>query len=390
MPALRVYVRPPHKHTGLMILCAFYGITFGCIPVLLGRVGPWLAIWLIFAQGMWGFGAIMSIIMFCGILVPPVIVACSLARSCQHKLPTFLCGQVLGSCIGVPGSISQFFLFPGSMLLRPWWQHLVQVLGCLVAGAVVGLSFLLVRFMYVNFVSVLVEQDGTLCVKCGYCIAQSPSERCSECGAPVDTALRQLGRVQRFAEFLGSRTRQMAYLAAFLVSVGAAFLAWHHLPVWRFSSTIAREEQYTISQYVPVGGQSRGVLGLGPEVAREVTIGTLTGVLVVHLHRPAFYKAPLVQLRLATKVPFPGVVGIASQSGYFLLDGIPRVVCELNEIQTRSVLKHDIPQRLIDALVEAAEEAGWTPATFTPPVLPKPDIVVAADGHFPASENGEK
>ena len=29
-----------------MILCAFYGITFGCIPVLLGRVGPWLAIWL--------------------------------------------------------------------------------------------------------------------------------------------------------------------------------------------------------------------------------------------------------------------------------------------------------------------------------------------------------
>ena len=390
MPALRVHVRPPHKHTGLMILCAFYGITFGCIPVLLGRVGPWLAIWLIFAQGMWGFGAIMSIIMFCGILVPPVIVACSLARSCQHKLPTFLCGQVLGSCIGVPGSISQFFLFPGSMLLSPWWQHLVQVLGCLVAGAVVGLAFLLVRFLYVNFVSVLVEQDGTLCVKCGYCIAQSPSERCSECGAPVDTALRQLGRVQRFAEFLGSRTRQMAYLATLLVAAGAAFLVWHQLPVWRFSSTIAREEQFIISQYVPAGGQSTGFFEFGPEIGREIEVGSVVGLLVVHLHRPAFYKQPLVQLRVATKVPWPGAVGIAGQPAYYFLNGVPRVVCELNQVQTRYVLKHDIPQRLIDALVEAAEEAGWVPSSFAAPVRPKPDVVVSADGHFPALEKGEE
>ncbi|MCH8965340.1 MAG: hypothetical protein IIB58_10290 [Planctomycetes bacterium] len=390
MPALKVHVRPPHKHTGLMILCAFYGIPIGCIAVLLGRFGHLLAAWLESMLYMWGPGVLMPIIVTCGSLGAPLIVACSLARSCQHKWPTFLCGQIVGSCIGVAGPISQFFLFPRSMPLREWWDYLETVVAGLGFGAVMGLGFLLVRFLYVNFVSVLVEQDGTLCVECGYCIAQSPSKRCSECGAPVDTPLRQLGRIQRFAEFLGSRARQMVYLATLLVAAGAAFLVWHQLPVWRFSSTIAREEQFIISQYVPAGGQSTGFFELGPEIGREIEVGSVVGLLVVHLHRPAFYKQPLVQLRVATKVPWPGAVGIAGQPAYYFLNGVPRVVCELNQVQTRYVLKHDIPQRLIDALVEAAEEAGWVPSSFGAPVRPKPDVVVSADGHFPALEKGEE
>ncbi len=390
MPALKVHVRPPHKHKGLMILCAFYGITFGCIAVLLGRFGPWATIWFASVQSVLGPGVLMPIIMFGGIVVPPLIVACSLARSCQHKWPTFLFGQVLGSCIAVVGSISQFFLFSGSILLSEWWQNLVQVLACLFFGAVTGMGFLLVRFLYVNFVSVLVEQDGTLCVKCGYCIARSPSKRCSECGTRVETPVRRLGRIQRLAEFLGSHARQMAYLAALLVTVGAAFVVWHQLPVWRFSRTIAGEEQFTFSQYVPVGGQSSGLFDIGPETGREVEVGSSVGSLIAHLHRPAFYKAPLVQLRLATRVSFGAPAGNTGQPNYYFQEGDPRVVCELNEAQTRHVLKHDIPQGLIDALVEAAEEAGWAQVTLAAPWPTKPDVVVAADGHFPELENGEE
>lgn len=265
----------------------------------------------------------------------------------------------------------------------------MKVLACLFFGAVTGMGFLLVRFLYVNFVSVLVEQDGTLCVKCGYCIARSPSKRCSECGTPVETPVRRLGRIQRLAEFLGSRARQMAYFATLLVTAGVAFVVWHQLPVWRFSSTIAGEEQFTFSQYVPLGGQSRGLFDIGPEIGRAVDVGSSAGFLITHLHRPAFYKEPLVQLRLATKVSFGGPAGTTGQPNYYFQEGDPRVICELDEAQTRHVLKHDIPQGLIDAMVEAAEAAGWSPVTLAAPVPSKSIVVVSAEGHFPELEKGE-
>ena len=323
MPALKVHVRPPHRHRGLMILCAFYGITFSCIAVLLGRFGLLLAVWLASVQSRWGPGVIMAIIMIGGVFVPPLIVACSLARSCQHKWPTYLCGQIVGSCMAAAGQISQYFLFPGSYRFSEWWEHLVTVLGCLAFGAAAGLGYLLVRFLYVNFVSVLVEQDGTLCVKCGYCIARSSSERCSECGAPVDTPLRELGRIQRFAEFLGSHATRIGCLAILLVATGAAFLVWHQLPVWRFSSTIAGEEEFSYSAYVPAGGRSTGGFGLWPQIGREVEFGSSVGLLVVLLHRPAFYNEPLVQLRIATQLPVPGAIGTGGQPAYYMLDGVP-------------------------------------------------------------------
>ncbi len=103
-------------------------------------------------------------------------------------------------------------------------------------------------------------------------------------------------------------------------------------------------------------------LGLGPGAftgsvpAMRVEVATLQEVSVRYLGRTAVLPSP----------------------------GDPPVVCDLTAAEAAYVRQSGVPSSLVDALVSAADAAGWRP--LAPGIGPtRPAIVLPAAPHFPAA-----
>ena len=72
----------------------------------------------------------------------------------------------------------------------------------------------------------------------------------------------------------------------------------------------------------------------------------------------------------------------------YFMDGVPRIVCELDERQTEHAIDNGVPDTLAKALIDAADDAGWVSSGVA--ATGKSDVVVSADGHFPELEKGGK
>lgn len=388
MPATRVRVRPPHRHKGLFILWALYGISCGALFAVfmekMQRVWSYLAFKL---SGTLGFAAVPVVITLL-LFTPPCCAALYMARCCQHRGPVYLSGQIVGTCYGIGIMIAILFVKGGPSTHTPWWGYLF-IAGLIVGGGVfMGLIGLLFSAVYYHFVAVLVEQDGTLCVTCGYPAAHSPSDRCSECGTSRDTPMAPFGRIYRFADYLGHHARSLLYVVLVVLVGTVGVVIWHDLPVWRFTARFAGGRSPARAVHIPAGGyHPQTSMAVGIELNRGIAGGPAGAVLVIQQYRDTYFRAPRIQIRLAQWINL-GVIGPWKQPLGYHQDGIPRIVCDLDADQTRHVMEHDIPEGLIDALVAAANEAGWTPMPTTGPWLQgKPDVVILPDVYFPGVQS---
>ena len=376
MPALKVHVRPPHKHKGLMILCALYGVCCGVAFAGFTRI----------IEGL-NFGpsvglAIFLVLMF---MAPLLGAAMYLARYCQHKGPVYLAGQVAGTCY-CAGIILTLFMIEGATPRdTPWWAYVLMAGVAVGNGVMAGLINLLFRTVCFNGISVLKEQDGTLCVICGYCVVHSPSDYCPECGTLKSVPVRPLGLPFRFGAHLDKHARLLGYGAAGVAVVVVSVLIWHSIPVWRFAARFETADSVVQNSFHRAALGSYELVQNALDIGNSIENDPQGRVLIIQQYRRSTFEGPLLQVRIGCVVSMPGG---GTRTFRYLLDGVPRVLCELDERETDHAMAGGIPGSLVEALVKAADDAGWMPTSPAAPVQPKPDVVVSADGHFPEFEKG--
>lgn len=383
MPALKVHVRPPHRHKGLYMLGVVYGFACGGLFVVSAIEAEPVFDWLARNIRVMGYMQAVMVISICAFMAPLVPCAAYMSRSCQHNRPVYFAGQLVGSSYAFGCFVTMCLLEgPPPPDQGFYWTFAGVMVGL---GVAIGLLGLLFSALYVNFVSVLLEQDGTLCVKCGYCVAHVPSDRCPECGVSKDTPIRSLGRIYACAELLARHSGKAKYSFGALVVCVASALAWHHMPVWRFSHRFKTDDSVVQSDYHSPAGRQDEYEDDSLNISRPIANEAKGRVLIVQFYRRGRFGSPRLQVRIGQVIVMPGG---ANSSYRYLLDGVPRVVCELDVRQTELAMDDGIPETLVHALIDAADEAGWVP--LGPGVTGKPDVVVSADGHFPALENGEE
>jgi len=383
MPALKVHVRPPHRHKGLLMLGVVYGFACGCLFVGFITEAEPILNWI--GNNIRVIGTVQAVTVFvlCVFLAPLIVCVSYMARFCQHDKSVYFVGQVTGSSY-VVGIFTTACLLQG--LPPPEWTTYLIFLGVSVGGGVAaGLLGLLFNGLHVNFISVLLEQDGTLCVKCGYCVTHAPSDRCPECGLSKATPIKPLGRIYTCGELLARHSGKTKYAFFVLIVCAASTFLWHEMPVWKFSSRFETDDSVVQrTSHRPAGlnqGFARGAL----DISRPIENDGQGRVLIIQQYRRSYFDSPRLQVRIGQVVSMPGG---GTRTFRYLMDGVPRIVCELDERQTEHAMDKGIPRSLAEALLKAADDAGWVPSGVA--ATGKSEVVVSADGHFPELENGEQ
>lgn len=237
---------------------------------------------------------------------------------------------------------------------------------------------------------VVLEQDGTLCPNCGYKLVPRDVVRCSECGQ--DPQLPR-GRARRLSRFLYGHARLI--LIVVLVISGTATV--HHLvtvigPLTRFHDQFESSEfGVTFSRMASDDYYQDGITWPAEGFTQELSDDPTRAIVV--LYAPGASRSqPIMQIRMhwaqKPKAGFPTAT----------FDGVPAVMTNLNREQAEFVIERgSVPQTLIDALLEAATEVGWTATPPTPVPFgqmtqsytrkgPARPVIIVADSHFPAEQ----
>jgi len=380
MPAIRVRVRPAHKHKGLLILWSLLGIFSGIffttiLMPLVEEIASGLGTSFLYYCVQVGF----MIVAF----MPPLFVGLYMGRCCQHKKYAFLSGQLVSSLYVLAIFLSLLFAKRGNIIMVADSSLLLFLAFVLLAGLISGLANLLINWVYINYVSHLVVQDGSLCVNCGYVVIHSPSEVCSECGTPKEAPITSFGGTYHFAEFLGRRYRILLLFVLILILFATSVFLMENIPIWKFCAKFAGDGELHMAYYQPAGGSTSSLDSNFVEVHRILNDDAQGRVLIILCYHEKFLGEPLIQLRIGELKTFPGMSGQHT----FHYDGTPRVVCELDEQQTKYIMGNDIPESLIEEMIKAADDAGWKPYPTAPPWPQwQPDVVVLANKHFPPIE----
>lgn len=346
MPALKVHVRPPHRHKGLLILGAVYGLACGCFFFTFIKEAEPIFNWI--ASNIRVIGATQAVMVFvlCVLLAPFIVCAAYMARFCQHKKSVYLVLQVAGSSF-VVGISATACLLEG-LPPHQWATYLLFVGWTVGGGVAAGLLGLLFNGLHVNFMSVLQEQDGTLCVKCGYCVAHSPSDRCPECGVSRDTPITPLGRTYACGELLVEHSRKTKYAFCALVVFAVSTFVWHEMPVWKFSSRFETDDSVVRHALYRRGARNQVTYRHALDISRPIENDAQGRVLVIQQYRRSYFDSPRLQVRIGQVVSMPGG---GTGTYRYLQDGVPRIVCELDERQTQHAMDDGIPSTLARALM---------------------------------------
>lgn len=247
-------------------------------------------------------------------------------------------------------------------------------------GALCGLLYLLVNLIFRNARYVVVEQDGSLCWSCAYKVGNPPvSDRCPECGEAIHPPTRP-GHDASFSRFCKRHARIFAACVVLLMVstlVARALSTKQHVNELR-GGIAGTPTTGTIMSFNRTGPAPTWTGGRpGVAVWRPVPSDARMALMVVWDQdaAPGTGQTPMqIQLMGTTKVMF----GETLPSW-----GNPAISCDLNAEQAAWVLKHDVPQSLIDAMVNEAKKTKWAP-------LPAGGMVscieVKADAHFGANK----
>jgi hypothetical protein len=333
--------------------------------------------------------AILAPILFLlAFLLPLALLGFILSRRADRRLLTVLAGAAAGTTFSIAMTVIEVARrFPSGVtyLLSP---TVLMVTGiCAAIGAVVCLA---VRWTVRTFLLVIVEDDGSYCLRCGYQIgpaAAAPAITvCPECGAPRDPARYQRARPIRAFDRARRAARPTVAILAAVAAIAVAVTLHRAAPVTRF---LVRFDALT-NYRNQVGGWITDWDSVGPStfpsckavgVIQRLSDGIGTSLLIYYAP-DAPHGLPPMQIVLAVESNGP----LGSAISY----GTPYVVCDLDAAQAEHVIRHGLPAPLIAEFL-AASTRGWSPATTAswPPPIQRIDpapLFLYPSGRQPGSE----
>lgn len=335
-------IRDRHGHGGLYILGIVAAASHAVVFLTIGSLFVGAA----YAGGRWSF---LSVLITVAFYAAPMLWLLFLARCCQHKRHAFVLGFVFGTVFLIATYVGQTLNVISQIDLA--FRILSSIAGSVLYGLGYGLVCVLAVFLYRLVFSKLADQDGTLCGQCGYCITYCTGGRCSECGADIASATKPKNVVHRLAEMLSRHAR--VAIATFVVVT--ALLVWAKIevqqPYWRFRDRFSEDGMVYFIQ-PPYRGEVEAYRGLDSANGQQI--------LVIQYYRRHFWHAPRIEVRLGSRQQPSGTTQ-APASGKWPTLGTPPIVCRLDGRLVQYVLDHDLPSALVDAMLERAEEVGWSP-----------------------------
>lgn len=337
-----------------------WGLGYG---VLLGVVMEALAEWLVARWPTAGVFVLVHVvalpIAFMGIVIGRQPVR---PRRVLLFAAVFIVGFML-AMLAVSLTKSEGFGVGSNLLAFP--LRMALALG--VYWAVVAALMMLGWFMARRIFGVPVAQTDPprLCWVCAY--ECGPADPCPECGtAHVDAA----ARPQREAAAWRAMRRVSVPLLVLLATGFAGYSAWRvavdTIPSWRFLAAFGEAQGWTSTYaYIDqVYGADRN--GLGGRflnsfgVTREVPDGS--GRMILVSYRALVPEGlPVMQVRICTEATLP--LGWPPQAQRMTDWGSPgTIVANLDRQQAEHVVRHGVPQSLIDAIVAEADRVGWKPS----------------------------
>lgn len=322
---------------------------------LLGLAMPTVIEWLVQALfRLWPTwaGRLTGTVVLVLVLTPMVLPGLYMARCCQHRRAVFGGGALLGGVYAGSYYVVQLARYG-------WGTPGSAYVGALFVAALVGTTHLAMLAFYRKYVGKLVIYDGTQCVGCGYCVSQTTSAVCPECGLARDTPMKPFGRIYCFAQGLRRHWLLYAVILATAAMGAVGTLAWRTWPVWQIRQRLTIESEGII-------GSGRRVFVVDiPEDIRSLTIDF-------------DYSNPMgdhgMVIRLSTL--------INAATGGWHDEGTVRVHARLNPVQVRAVLDGGLPDLLVRAMLDAADAAGWQPPPPGGMFPPGPLVTIDPAAHF--------
>ena len=350
---------PPFSPRGLGPVALLVGLGYG---VLLGIVVEDLAEWMVARWPTAGVVVLVHVvtlpIVAMGMVVgrQPVRVARVLALAA-----TFILGFIL-AMMAVSLSRSEGFGVGSNLIEFP--LRVIVAIGvywAMAAGLMV-LGWVLARRLFGT--SVPQTDPPRFCWVCAYeCGSADP---CPECGTAHAAAA---ARPQREAAAWRVLRRSALPAMAAVVIGFAGYSAWRIAadtwPTQRFLAAFGEDQGWTSTYaYIDqVHGADRN--GLGGRylnsfgVSRELPDGS--GRMILVSYRALVPEGlPVMQVRICAEATLP--LGWPPQAQRQSDWGSPgTIVADLNREQAEHVVRHGLPQSLIDAIVAEADRVGWKP-----------------------------
>jgi hypothetical protein len=344
MSHLRVRVRPPHSHRGLLVLSAVIA------AVLVVPTAVFSATWMylpqaIFLRGNWLL--IINLTQLGLILVPFFTFVVWLSRQCQHT-----------SWVAATGAAYWFVLvlmvLLANSLSMPHWgfDPLHQLLMAFAVASLIGaVAAIVVMKIYRMFFRRVIEQDGTLCSACGYPVSRSKSANCPECGEQHRPATTTRGERAIAACARNGRAILVAMLVLFTLGYGWAILAerQHRTLGENFGDMWIRSDRPAFFD------DDRSASA----VYRPIRIGRHDAEAILMLEQTHAFCRPDLELRIAYVQSGQDVWPFAQHGSAIITIAVPRE-------QFREVLRHGPPDTAIARLIETAETEGWLPVEHSP------------------------
>ncbi len=337
----KLRIRERHEHGGLYVLGIISAASYAVALLAIGSILVGAA----YAGGRWSF---LSVLLVAASYAAPTVWLLFLARCCQHKRHAFVLGFVFWIVLVITIQIAQTLdvISLIDVSSRIWTSIVASILGSVGYGLICVMAVFLYRLVF----SKLADQDGTLCGQCGYCIIYCTGGRCSECGADIASATQTNNVVHRLAEMLSRHL--FVGMATFVVLT--ALLVWAKIevqqPYWCFRDRFS-EDGLVYGIQPPYRGEV--------EAYRVLDSADGQQILVIQYYRRHFWHAPRIEVRLGSRQQPSGTTQ-APASGKLTL-GTPPIVCRLEGRLVHYVMDHDLPSALVDAMLQRAEEVGWSP-----------------------------
>jgi hypothetical protein len=353
-----IKVRPRFDARGVLLFNAVAGIPMS---------GPqWLATYTQTGSALFSYLKAVGLsfaTLSLGMFLVPLALAITLAQRCQRARLAFWAGFAYGTAFAVSGLWALGYSGLGAVASLGALCSIPFVLALLgsLPGAVFGMGYLAVNKVFQKIRYTVQEQDGSMCWTCGYVVGDPPlADRCSECGTPVHPPIVQASPFRRLRL---AYKRSASVLSTVL---GLAMVACVVLPL---SLQAARVGRFT---KIPGGGTTAGVpmfelaplngtmqmVGAWEAMATLQDVPERPQMVLAICHDPSHaIGQPVIQLQLLAK---PSRQGPPSEYGD------PVLVCNLDQAQAQQVLDHGVPTQLVEALRDAADNAGWTPLLPTP------------------------
>ncbi|NNE45976.1 MAG: hypothetical protein HKN37_04870 [Rhodothermales bacterium] len=305
----RVKVRPPHRHSALVLIS---GVLAFCCGAGMGCVG---AAMLELAMAI----PLLALAWIAVLLLIMLTYLIWLSIRCQHPVYVVVSSVAFMVMMAIGVFTSMATVSPEfAIVLRQGFGDLGGFV--LAAGILGGISgFMLVLFVRVTCVRVI-DQDGSLCAVCGYPAGRGGQDRCSECGSRVQQR-RQAAGLDHILSGPAGRVRLCA-VVVLIVAVGFAYVfLWRVRPYWEFAACVAPAIVLEAQ-----GGALRATRPLASDDRY---------VLEFWLRRTGLLGPVTLELRVATAAA---------------ADSAPLVVTELDQSQTACVLDHGLPRTLVLAM----------------------------------------